>query len=46
MKADALAHEISVGAALVKGRARSMEWDHTGGILGRAAEFLVTQRGL
>jgi hypothetical protein len=50
MKADALTNEISVGAALVKGAcpvfARCMEWDHTGGILERAAEFLVSRRGL
>jgi hypothetical protein len=57
MKADAFAHEINVGQAWMRGacpicrvlkefQSAPAEIRTGGGILGRAAEFIVSQRGL
>ena len=57
MKADAFAHEINVGQAWMRGacpicrvltefQSAPAEICTGGGILGRAAEFLVSQQGL
>jgi hypothetical protein len=57
MKAGALAQEINLGQALMRGacpicrvlkefQSALAEMHTGGGILGRAAEFLVSQRGL